>query len=113
MNDLNMEGIILFPPVAAAIILAVVYGLQRFFKHYSRHKVKDIHETEAYACGQRGVKNYVSPNYSEFYPYAVLFTLTHAIVLLVATAPAGTSPAASIFILLALAMLYIVFRKVR
>jgi NADH:ubiquinone oxidoreductase subunit 3 (subunit A) len=113
MLDINPEKIILFPPVAALIIFAVIYGLQRFFKHYSKHKVKDMHETDAYACGQRGVKNYVSPDYSEFYPYAVLFTLAHAIVLLVATSPTSTGILASLFIILALSMLYIVFRKVR
>ena len=110
---MTLEHFLLSPPVAVLLLFAAVYGLDRRLSHYSHRQEHARHEADPYACGQRGVKNYVSPDYSEFYPYAALFTLVHAMVLLVATAPAGTSLLPSVFILLAFAMLYLIFRKVR
>ena len=44
------------------------------------------HGLEGYACGQRNVRHYVNPDYSQFFPFALFFTIMHVLVLVVATA---------------------------
>ena len=108
---MSLEAFLLSPPIAGILLFLVIVGISKWLSHYSRHSVRELHETDSYACGQRGVRNYVSPDYSEFFPYAVLFTLVHAAVLLIATAPGGVTFLPSVFIFAIMVMLYLVFRK--
>lgn len=110
---MTLEKVLLSPPVAGALLFAVIFGLSCLLSRYAPKTRSNPHKSDAYACGQRGVKNYVSPDYSEFYPYAALFTLVHALVLLVATVPKDVVLLPAAFILVGLGMLYVVFRKVR
>jgi hypothetical protein len=110
---MSLESFLLSPPAAAVLIFAAVFAVDKWLSRYSHAPGNASHEADPFACGQRGVENYVSPDYSEFFPYAALFTLVHAMVLLVATAPAGESLLPAVFILAAFLMLYLVFRKVR
>ena len=110
---MEIGNILLSPPVAALLVFAAVYLIDAWLSRYSHPAANASHERDAYACGQIGVKNYVSPDYSEFYPYAALFPLVHALVLLVATAPDGTTLLPAVFVFAAFLMLYLVFRKVR
>ena len=109
---MTLEQLLLSPPAASALVLGALLLLDKFLARYANHARPSRHETDPYACGQKGVKNYVSPDYTEFYPYAALFTLVHAVVLLVATAPGGAMLLPSALIAAAFAMLYLVFRKV-
>lgn len=108
---IEMEEILLAPPVAGALLFAVLYGLSRLLSRYSKKAEKLPHEREAYACGQRGVRNYVSPDYREFYPYAALFTLIHALVLVVATSPKDAVILPALLVLVTLFALRVVLRK--
>ncbi len=110
---MTLDGLLLSPPVALALVMGVILLVDSFLSRYSSKAKPGSHQADPYACGQRGVPNYVSPDYSEFYPYAALFTLLHAVVLLVATAPGGATLPACTMIFAAFAMLYLVFRKVR
>ena len=108
---MNLENFLLSPPIALLLIFLAVIGISSWLSKYSKNLIKGEHEKDSYACGQRGVQNYVSPDYSEFFPYAVLFTLVHAAVLLIATAPSNVTLLPSLFILAIMAILYIIFRK--
>lgn len=110
---MTLEGFLLSPPIALILIFIVIAGISKWLSGYSKNIIKGEHEKDSYACGQRGVQNYVSPDYAEFFPYAVLFTLVHAAILLVATAPAHVTLLPSFFILTVIAILYLVFRKVK
>lgn len=110
---MSLEGFLLSPPVAILLVFLVILGISKWLSRYSHNLIKGEHENDSYACGQRGVKNYVSPDYSEFFPYAVLFTLVHAAILLIATAPSNVTFLPSLFILAVLSILYLVFRKIR
>ena len=108
-----MERILLSPPVAALLLFAVLYALSRFLSQYAAKSVREEHESDPYACGQRGVRNYVSPDYGEFFPFAALFTLMHVLILVVATAPREAVAMPVIFLAMALFALYAVFKKVK
>lgn len=110
---MTLNGLLLSPPVALGLVMGVLFLIDRYLERYTCRAKPGKHETDSYACGQRGVKNYVSPDYTEFYPYAALFTLVHAVVLLVATAPGGATLPACSLVAAAFVMLYLVFRKVR
>ena len=110
---MKLESFLLSPPIALILIFFAIAGISKLLSRYSKNLIKGEHEKDSYACGQRGVQNYVSPDYAEFFPYAVLFTLVHAAILLVATAPAHVTLLPSFFILAILSILYLVFRKIR
>ncbi len=83
-----MDKIISSPPVVFLIFTALFLMGSLLLGRYSRKNAGGgTRETDSYACGQRDVPNYVNPDYSQFFPFAFLFTIMHVLVLVVATAP--------------------------
>lgn len=83
-----MEAILYSPPVLFVIIFLVLIAVSKWLSRFSNKTELGKHALDAYACGQRDVKNYVNPDYSQYYSYAMIFTVAHILVLVVATAPA-------------------------
>lgn len=91
-----MEQIFFSPPVIFVLLFFSVALLSKWLSKFSVKSKLSEHSLDPYACGQRDVENYVNPDYSQYYPYAFIFTVMHILILVVATAPADT-PALPIF----------------
>jgi NADH-quinone oxidoreductase subunit A len=84
-----MMGKILFSPLAAfIIILLAVYVLARLCSYCAFRKRNNPLESEKpYACGENFEDHLIQPDYSQFFPFAFLFTILHITALVVATVP--------------------------
>jgi NADH:ubiquinone oxidoreductase subunit 3 (subunit A) len=106
-----MENILLSPPIAFLILVAVFLLSSWTSKFIAAKGTESAGKGEAYAGGE-DVKNHkVQPDYRQFFPFAFFFTIMHVVVLIVATVPKQVSPLAFIFIVAALLALLILFRK--
>ena len=70
-----------------AIFIVIFLACSRGVSRYSHIGVQVEGKFDPYGCGQRQVQDYVNPDYSQFFPFAFLFTIMHVLVLVVATAP--------------------------
>lgn len=86
-----MEIILFAPPVVFAIFVVMFLlfsrRLRKYSKNYDKKAAGDKYEVESYACGEKNIKHYVNPDYSQFFPHAFFFTIMHVLVLVVVTAP--------------------------
>ncbi|MCL1816450.1 MAG: hypothetical protein FWG43_02465 [Clostridiales bacterium] len=85
-----MIQILLSPPITLSLFILLGLALSRWVAAYAPTGKDSDRKLESYACGQRQVTHSVSPDYSQFFPYAFFFTIMHVLVLVVATAPALT-----------------------
>lgn len=106
-----MSQILLSPPGAIIILILVGCIFSHGVKSLSAKGQDNTRKLEAYACGQRNVLHSVSPDYSQFYPYAFFFTVMHVLVLVVATAPAGALTLPLLYVAAGVLALLIVFRR--
>jgi len=106
-----MSSILLSPPIAFLIFLLVSIGFTRILSAFSAHGEESERKLESYACGQRQVEHAVSPDYSQFFPYAFFFTIMHVLVLVVATAPAGSLLLPLLYVGGGILALVIIFRR--
>ena len=106
-----MEKILSSPPIVFLIFGLIFYVGSKALAKYSRHGLRGERETDSYACGQRDVPNYVNPDYSQFFPYAFLFTIMHVLVLVVATAPFDATVLPVMVIAAGILSLIIIFRR--
>jgi NADH:ubiquinone oxidoreductase subunit 3 (subunit A) len=95
--------ILLVPPVAFCIILLVVGAKFAAMRALGPRANPTPAKLKPYACGEDMAWGTMQPDYSQFFPVAVLFTVLHVSVLVVATVPHG--PAAL------LALVYLVFMQ--
>lgn len=91
-----MKEIFFSPPVIFVLMFFSVAMLSKWLSKYSAKGKTSEQALDPYACGQRDVENYVNPDYSQYFPYAFIFTVVHILILVVATAPSG-APALPIF----------------
>jgi len=77
--------IILYPPIAFIISLLVVYIFASLFSDFPPKLVKNLEKSKTYACGEDFPAEKVIPNYDEFYPFAIFFTILHVAGLMLAT----------------------------
>ena len=108
-----MDTSLLMPPIAFVIVLAAVgvlsFGMSRLA--LTNHKKDGL---QPYACGEDVPDHMIQPNYGEFLPFAVFFTLLHVTVLVVATVPAVSLTAlfmATVYVLGAVVGLSVLYRK--
>ena len=98
-----MEQILLSPPVAFAIFLALIFAISKVCSLCAAERREKLTGGEkGYACGEDFHDNMIQPDYSQFFPFAFFFTILHVVALMVATVPYGNK---SIF---AIAVVYIV-----
>lgn len=106
-----MEKLISSPPIVFLLFALIFWIGSKALAKYSRHGIRGERESESYACGQRNVPNYVNPDYSQFFPYAFLFTIMHVLVLVVATAPYDAPLLPVVVIASGVLSLAIIFRR--
>jgi NADH:ubiquinone oxidoreductase subunit 3 (subunit A) len=106
-----MDTLIFAPPIAFLIFVLIFFVCSRGFSRYSHEGSREGNGLDPYACGQRDVRNYVNPNYSQFFPFAFLFTIMHVLVLVVATAPYDAPVLPVVFIGAGILCLVIIFKR--
>lgn len=106
-----MTNILLSPPITFGIILAVVFIFNYSVSHLQAQGKYHERKYEPYSGGQRNIDHNVSPDYSQFYPFAFFFTIMHVLVLVVATAPSGDMTLPLLYMGAAVLALIIIFRK--
>ena len=106
-----MVQILLAPPVTLIIFILLGLGLSRAIAGYAAAGGESERKLESYACGHRQVTHSVSPDYSQFFPYAFFFTIMHVLALVVATAPPGQLILPLLYIAGGLLALVIIFRR--
>ena len=82
-----MSELIYSSPIVFLIFMVISLALSRLFSLYSYQNPQRDHGLDAYACGERNVRHYINPDYSQFFPFAFFFTIMHVLALVVATAP--------------------------
>ena len=110
-----MNNILLSPPIAFSMLLAVILVISGLLSKLS-YKRKDALGAvgEAYACGEDNYSTFVQPDYTQFFPFAFFFTILHVVALIIATVPKQTLQAfaiAVVYIIGAVIGLFILFRK--
>ena len=106
-----MEKIFFSPPVIFALMFFSVAMLSKWLSKFSAKSETSEHSLDPYACGQRDVENYVNPDYSQYYPYAFIFTVVHILILVVATAPASAPALPIIYIISGILAVLIAFKR--
>ena len=109
MNDLS----VLAPPIAFAILLAAVGLLSLGMSRLSANR-KGNRQTGPYACGEDLPTHMIQPDYGQFLPFAVFFTILHVVALMVTTAAGVTAAAfviALVYVTGALLGLVVLYRK--
>jgi len=105
-----MGTLIFSPPIVIVLFFVLFAAFSRGISGYS-NGIRGVHETDSYACGQKNIRHYVNPDFSQFFPYAFFFTIMHVLVLVVATAPKDAPLLPVIFILSGILSLVIIFRR--
>jgi len=77
--------ILLYPPFAFIISLAVVLFFARLIKGFEPKVTKNTDVSKTYACGEDFPSQKLTPSYEEFYPYAIFFTILHVAALMLMT----------------------------
>lgn len=110
-----MNNLLLAPPIAFAIILALsiflsVASAGLAFRKAGVEKALN----KAYTGGEDLPVSRVQPDYSEFFPFAFFFTILNVVTLMLATVPKenfGSFLIAVIYIVGAMLGLFILFRR--
>lgn len=78
-------NILLYPPFAFIISLAIVLLFGKLIKGFEPRFSKSQQSTKTYACGEEFEAKKLSPGYEEFYPYAIFFTVLHVVAIMLMT----------------------------
>ena len=105
---------LLMPPIAFVIVLAAALGLSYGFKALSLRRQGEAKGLGPYACGELLPTHMIRPDYGQFLPFAIFFTVLHVVALTVATVPVWTLSSfvmALIYLSAALVGLTVLYRK--
>ena len=86
---MTIKGVLLNPPVAVCIFLALVYGLYRLGGALAAKGEKHPGKHQPYACGEDLLPPEAQLAYQAFFQLALMFTLLHLATLVVSTLPPG------------------------
>lgn len=106
-----MENILLYPPVAFAILLVIFVVFIYITKGLAPKGAESFGKGEAYAGGENVKSHRAQPDYRQFFPFAFFFTIMHVVVLIIATVPKEFSIMPFVYLFAALLALLILFRK--
>jgi len=106
-----MEQLLFSPPVALVIFIFLGLALSQAVSGYAATGELNERKFESYACGQRQVRHSVSPDYSQFFPYAFFFTIMHVLVLVIASAPRNAVVLPLLYVGCGILALTIIFRR--
>lgn len=108
---MDIKDILFSPPMIFFLFTAVTAVLAAVLSKYAAKGKTTKRGLDAYACGQRGFKEYVNPDYTQFFTFAFIFTVMHVLTMVVATAPKDMSLLPIIYIFAGVLVLIIVFRR--
>jgi NADH-quinone oxidoreductase subunit A len=112
---MNFEQILLSPPVAFVVLLAVIGLLVLLASRLAARPLSVKSGTsKSYACGEDVKDHRARPEYSQFFPFAFFFTIMHVLALIIATAPAENFSIfciALLFVAASAMALFILFRN--
>ncbi|MDD5687392.1 MAG: hypothetical protein PHE88_06145 [Elusimicrobia bacterium] len=109
-----MDRLILLPPVVfiilliVSVIMSLVFSKLAFKGHATTGKLKQ------YACGEDIPVLQLKPDYSQFFKFALFFTIMHVVALILTTLPRGFTSGygiAIVYIISAIVGLLILFRR--
>lgn len=80
-----LNSILLSPPITFLIFIFLGLIFSYLTGFLSAKGVHSEGKIAAYACGQSDAEHNVSPDYSQFFPFAFFFTVMHVFVLMIAT----------------------------
>jgi NADH-quinone oxidoreductase subunit A len=109
-----MDKILLLPPLVFLILLIVSYLVSLSFTKMAFKGHAAAGKLEQYACGEDIPAQHVKPDYSQFFPFAIFFTIMHVVALILTTLPKNIPSGymlAGVFICSALVGLLILFRR--
>jgi NADH:ubiquinone oxidoreductase subunit 3 (subunit A) len=109
-----MNNLLLLPPFVFIIILIVSYAVSLGFSRLAFKGHATPGKTEQYACGEDIPVQQLRPDYSQFFPFAIFFTIMHVVALISTTIPKEFTSGyiiAAVYILCALVGLLILFRR--
>jgi NADH:ubiquinone oxidoreductase subunit 3 (subunit A) len=84
-----IESILLSPPVAGCIFLALAYGLYRLGGALAARGEAHPGKHQPYACGEDLLPAEAQLTYHAFFQLALMFSLLHLATLVVSTLPSG------------------------
>ena len=84
-----MENMILSPPVAMSVFLALAYGLYRLSGVLSAPGEQHHGKHQPYACGEDLLPPQAQLAYHAFFRLALMFAILHLATLVVSTLPPG------------------------
>lgn len=105
------EAIIFSPPIIFAVFLGIFALAMAAAASCAPKKRNSGRALDPYACGHRDVENYVNPNYSQFFRFAIVFTVMHVIALVITTAPLDAMALPLAYVAAGVLTLVIIFRK--
>ncbi|HWR19737.1 MAG TPA: NADH-quinone oxidoreductase subunit A [Clostridia bacterium] len=106
-----MYEIIISPPIAFLILLAVCALMLLVGKLFAARGNDAKNKLNAYACGESMEENQAQPDYAQFFKFAFFFTIMHVVALMVATSPNGMSPISGIYLGVTGLSLFMMFRR--
>jgi NADH:ubiquinone oxidoreductase subunit 3 (subunit A) len=86
-----MENLLLSPPVAMSVFLALAYGLYRLSGALSAPGQEHHGKHQPYACGEDLLPQKVQLTYRAFFWLALMFGILHLATLVVSTLPLGVT----------------------
>ena len=107
---MNMSNLLLTPPITFVIFLALGLLISYLGSLVQAKGKESAGKLTSYACGQSDVPNHISPDYSQFFPYAFFFTIMHVLALVVATAPYEAMLMPVIYIAAGILAMVIIFK---
>lgn len=87
---MNVTEMLLFPPVAFCIFLAVGMAVLYFGSLLAATGKQSSGKHAQYACGEDIPAAKIQPDYTIFFPFALFFTIIHVTALILATLPGGS-----------------------
>lgn len=106
-----MKHILLSPPVAFLILLGLSLGLSALSKRLAPQGKDTEKKLQAYACGETMEQNQARPEYSEFFKFALFFTVMHVITLVVTSDPGGMSMQMAVYLGVTALGLFVLMRR--
>jgi NADH-quinone oxidoreductase subunit A len=105
---------VLTPPLAFLIMLAAAAGVSFGLSQLAFKKRTGNGGLQPYACGEDIPTHMIQPDYSQFFPFAMFFTVLHVVALMgatVAKADMTSLVIAGVYLLGALVGLTVLYRR--